>query len=158
MVYNFTRPLRNNQIILQKAPFPATPLQDFSATKAVWLFARDIDKLTPDERQTLKTIRKASPTADKTYELVQEFRDILHHLEGQKLQSWIAKVNDSQIKELQSLARGLERDKAAVIAGLTSPLNNGLVEGMVNKVKLIKRLMFGRADFPLLRKRVLNAL
>ena len=53
---------------------------------------------------------------------------------------------------------GVERDKAAVIAGLTLPYNNGLVEGKVNKLKLIKRMGYGRAEFPLLRQRVLHAL
>ena len=53
---------------------------------------------------------------------------------------------------------GVERDKKAVKAGLTLPQNNGLVEGKVNKLKLIKRMMYGRAAFPLLRQRVLHAL
>ena len=53
---------------------------------------------------------------------------------------------------------GIERDKAAVVAGLTLPQNNGLVEGKVNKLKLIKRMGYGRAEFPLLRQRVLHAL
>jgi transposase len=158
MVNRFLIPLRGKQRIISKAAFPDAPLQDFSPKEAVWLFVRDLDKLAPDERKALMTVRKASQVADKTYELVQEFRHMLHHLEGQKLDEWIAKVNDSQIRELRSFALGLERDKAAVLAGLTMPLNNGLVEGLVNKVKLIKRMMFGRAGFPLLRKRVLNAL
>jgi transposase len=46
----------------------------------------------------------------------------------------------------------MERDKAAVIAGLTLPQNNGVVEGKVNQLKLIKRMMYGRARFALLRK------
>ncbi len=54
--------------------------------------------------------------------------------------------------------QGVERDKAAVVAGLTLSQNNGLVEGKVNKLKLIKRMGYGRAGFPLLRQRVLHAL
>ncbi len=53
---------------------------------------------------------------------------------------------------------GIERDKAAVSAGLTLPINNGLVEGKVNKLKLIKRMGYGRAGFPLLRQRIPHAL
>ena len=53
---------------------------------------------------------------------------------------------------------GIERDKAAVQAGLTRPESNGIVEGKVNKLKLIKRMGYGRAGFPLLRQRVLHAL
>jgi transposase len=55
-------------------------------------------------------------------------------------------------------ASGVEQDKAAVQAGLTLPISNGQVEGQVTKIKLIKRIMFGKAGFPLLRQRVLHAL
>jgi hypothetical protein len=69
-----------------------------------------------------------------------------------------SRVRASQIRELQGFVVSIERDKAAVVAGLTLPQNNGLVEGKVNKLKLIKRMMYGRAAFPLLRQRVLHAL
>ena len=82
----------------------------------------------------------------------------LVHREGVKLDDWLEKVRASQIRELQSFVAGVERDKAAVVAGLTLPQNNGLVEGKVNKLKLIKRMRYGRAAFPLLRQRVLHAL
>ena len=83
---------------------------------------------------------------------------MLHHREGSKLDDWLEKVRASQIRELQSFVAGAERDKAAVVAGLTLPQNNGVVEGKVNKLKLIKRMGYGRASFPLLRQRVLHAL
>ena len=59
---------------------------------------------------------------------------------------------------MQGFVLSRERDKAAVVAGLTLVLNNGVVEGHVNKLKLIKRMGYGRAGFPLLRQRVLHAL
>ena len=60
--------------------------------------------------------------------------------------------------EVQRFAKGLERDKEAVLAGLTEIYSNGQVEGFVTKLKLIKRQGYGRAGFPLLRQRVLHAL
>ncbi|HLH63710.1 MAG TPA: ISL3 family transposase [Ktedonobacteraceae bacterium] len=157
-VYRFLVPLRRKQQIIQKAVVPQVPLQDFSAKDAVWWFVRDPSKLDEKEQTTLTTICQASETARVTYQLVQEFRQMLHALEGEKLDEWLAKVKESQIRELQSFVFGVERDKAAVVAGLTLPHNNGLVEGKVNKLKLIKRMMFGRAEFPLLRQRVLHTL
>lgn len=77
---------------------------------------------------------------------------------GEHLDDWLAKVADSQIPELQSFTLGIERDKPAVVAGLTLPHSNGVVEGKINKLKLIKRMMYGRTEFPLLRQRVLHAL
>lgn len=120
--------------------------------------SRGSEELDADEQATLTAICQASQTAQTTYDLVQDFRQMLHHLEGHKLDEWLAKVVNSQIRELQSFVRGVERDKAAVVAALTYPLNNGVVEGHVNKLKLIKRMMFGRAGFPLLRQRVIHAL
>ncbi len=83
---------------------------------------------------------------------------MLHTRSGEKLADWLQAVKASQIRELQTFVFGVERDKAAVEAGLTLPQNNGLVEGKVNKLKLIKRMGYGRAGFPLLRQRVLHAL
>lgn len=158
MVYRFLVPLRRNQRIIQPAQVPHAPLQDFSAKDAVWLFARNEADLDEKQRETVAAICQTSETAKKTYELVQEFHHMLHHREGEKLDDWLAKVTKSQIRELQSFVLGVERDKAAVVAGLTLPQNNGRLEGKVNKLKLIKRMMYGRAKFPLLRQRVLHAL
>lgn len=55
-------------------------------------------------------------------------------------------------------AQGLQRDKEEVLAGLTLVYSNGQVEGQITKLKLLKRTMYGRAGFPLLRQRVLHAL
>ena len=80
------------------------------------------------------------------------------HTQRGNLDAWLAKAVASQIPEFQSFVLGIERDKAAVQAGLTRPESNGIVEGKVNKLKLIKRMGYGRAGFPLLRQRVLHAL
>ncbi|WP_406841468.1 hypothetical protein ACICHK_40135 [Streptomyces sp. AHU1] len=58
---------------------------------------------------------------------------------------------------LHALAAGIDRDRDAVVAGPTLPWNSGVVEGHVNRIKMLKRQMFGRAGFALLRKRVLSA-
>ena len=157
-IYRFVRSLRKKRRVIWKPEVPHAPLQDFSANDAVWLFARDPDSLDEKERETLAAICQASETAQTTYQLVQEFRHLLHHREGEKLDAWLAKSAASQIRELQSFVQGIERDKVAVVAGLTLSQNNGLVEGKVNKLKLIKRMGYGRAGFPLLRQRVLHAL
>lgn len=157
-VYRFLVPLRRNQRIIQKAAVPHVPLQDFSAKDAVWLFVRAPEKLDEKEQATLTAICQASETARTMYQLVQEFREMLHQRTGKKLDTWLSAVKTSQIRELQSFVLGIERDKAAVVAGLTLPYSNGLVEGKVNKLKLIKRMGYGRAGFALLRQRVIHAL
>jgi len=157
-LYRFLRPLRAHLQLVQTVKAPTSAVQDFSAKEAVWLFVRDLDALDEKEQETLAAICQVSDAARTIYQLVQEFRRILHQREGTLLDAWLEKVRASQIRELQSFVAGVERDKAAVVAGLTLPQNNGLVEGKVNKLKLIKRMGYGRAGFPLLRQRVLHAL
>ena len=76
---------------------------------------------------------------------------------GEQLDSWLSKAKSSKLIDLQNFASGLERDKAAVMAGLTEKWSNGQTEGQVNRLKLKKREMYGRAKFDLLQRRVLEA-
>jgi transposase len=68
---------------------------------------------------------------------------------------WIARVEADHLPDLHSFTAGLKRDLAAVVNGLTLPYSSGAVEGTVNRIKMLKRQMYGRASFDLLRKRVL---
>jgi transposase len=70
---------------------------------------------------------------------------------------WRLCVEQSGLKELQSFSTGLMKDESAVRAAMTYDWSNGQVEGNVNRLKMIKRMMFGRAGFALLRSRVLHA-
>jgi transposase len=74
---------------------------------------------------------------------------------GEHLDDWIAAVQADDLPDLHSFAVGLTRDHAAVLNGLTLPYSSGAVEGQVNRIKMLKRQMYGRAKFDLLRKRVL---
>lgn len=124
----------------------------------MWLFIRTLDSLDEIEREDLAAFREANKVLDKAYRLVQDFLLMLRKREGHRLECWLAQVAKSDLPELQQFARGVQRDKAAVQAGLTWEINNGQVEGQVTKIKLIKRQMYGKAGFALLRHRVLHAL
>jgi transposase len=76
---------------------------------------------------------------------------------GEDLEQWITDVEQDTLAPLASFARNLRRDQDAVHAGLTFEHSSGRVEGTVNRIKMLKRQMFGRANFDLLRKRVLHA-
>ena len=101
---------------------------------------------------------KVSTTLKRTYDLVQDFLHMVYQREGERLDAWLEKIAESGLAELQSFASGIEKDKDAVRAGLTWSINNGTVEGHVTKLKLIKRQMYGKAGFALLRQRILHAL
>jgi transposase len=136
------------------AQAPALP----TSRQAAFLFLRRPEKLRVEEQEQLDKLRQIHPEVDQAYDLVQQFVRMLRTRSGEHLDAWLARVQSSELPELQSFAVGIEKDKDAVRAGLTWWINNGMVEGHVTKLKLIKRQGYGKADFPLLRKRVLHAL
>jgi transposase len=140
-----------------QAPLNPARLRKFTASTAVWLFVRDKKSLDEVELEDLATFCQASPTLKQTYDLVQDFMQLVRKREGHRLDAWLERVALSNLAELQSFAAGVEKDKAAVKAGLTWSITNAQVEGQVTKLKLIKRTMYGKAGFPLLRQRVLHA-
>jgi transposase len=75
---------------------------------------------------------------------------------AQELASWLERVEADDQPELRTFAAGIRQDLAAVTAGLTLPYSSGPTEGNVNRVKAIKRQMYGRASLDLLRKRVIH--
>jgi transposase len=155
MVYRFLETLKTTEIVTSAG---TARLPHYTSTAAVWLFMRHRDHLDEIEREDLAAFRLAHASLNTTYQLVQDFLQMMRHREGKRLDTWLSQVHESGLPELQSFAQGVEQDKAAVQAGLTLPISNGQVEGQVTKIKLIKRMMYGRAEFPLLRQRVLHAL
>jgi transposase len=90
-------------------------------------------------------------------ELIQAFLAIIRERRGHELGAWMTEAIESGIAELARFARGLQEDLAAVKAGLTLAWSNGVTEGQIHRLKLVKRQGYGRAGFALLRQRVLQA-
>jgi hypothetical protein len=156
--------LGNALTIFGLNPFPKLDLTPFAFTvtgvamASSWLIVRPLAALKADERADLQELCQASQELETLHMLVQSFGQIVRKREGHRLEAWIKQVTNSGLADVQRFAKGLERDKAAVLAGLTLVYSNGQVEGQVNKLKLLKRTMYGRAAFPLLRQRALHAL
>ena len=126
--------------------------------QATFLFLSRPEQLDTEEQETVCQLRQSHQEVELAYNLVQQFAQMLRTRMGEGLDAWLTRALASQIPEFRSFVQGIERDKAAVKVGLTLSTSNGLVEGKVNKLKLIKRMGYGRAAFPLLRQRVLHAL
>jgi transposase len=154
-VYRYLKTLKQADV---RASLNPERLQKYSVNAAIWLFVRDPEKLDEIEREDLAAFCQASAPLKKAYVLLQDFLSMVHKREGYRLDAWLARAAESGLPELQSFVAGVEKDKDAVQAGLTWPVNNGMVEGHVTKLKLTKRTMYGRAGFALLRQRVLHAI
>jgi transposase len=159
MLYAFLATLRHPTEVQQAGRPAETHLRlSLTAREALWLVVRDPVDLAQDEQETLTTLRQAIPLVEAIYPLVQEFRQLLHQRAGDRLDHWLEQARASCIQDLRRFAEGIEKDKAAVVAGFTVQESNGPTEGHITKLKLVKRTMYGRAGFSLLRQRLLHAL
>jgi len=132
-----------------------------SPKRLVWLLLGDPEDLETAERGALDEMLKASTDVAAIYPLIQRFEKMLRKAgsDGQaaKLDRWLGEVLTSGVKDFETFATGLKREQSGVEAALTLPYSNGQTEGQINKLKLIKRQMYGRASFQMLRQRVLGA-
>jgi transposase len=104
----------------------------------------------------LTRLCEADPLIAQTFTLLQDFATMLRERQGARLDAWLAQIEEQEVAELKNFARGLKKDYDAVKAGLTLEWSNGQVEGHVHRLKLLKRQMYGKANFQTLRKRVLK--
>ena len=119
------------------------------------LLYKPIDDLKGISPQQLEFILSVYPSYKNILNAVYEFKDILKSKEPERICSWMDKVSTLGIAELNSFVEGLKLDIKAVCNAITYDYNNGLAEGTINKVKVIKRIMFGRCRFPLLKSKCL---
>lgn len=133
---------------------PAVPGPPKARDLASWILTHP-DNLKDEEKAKLAQARERCPHLDSLAGHVAEFAKILTGLHGDQLDDWIAAVEADDQPDLHSFVRGIKHDYDAVLNGLTMTWNSGVVEGNVNRVKMLKRQMFGRATFPMLRKRIL---
>ena len=105
-------------------------------------------------------LQTSAPISRTVYSLVQEFASLLRTRSvdaSARLTTWMEQACASTVVELERFASGIQKDIAAVLGAITSPWSNAQVEGQVTRVKLLKRQMYGRARFDLLRARILLA-
>jgi transposase len=128
-----------------------------SSRSAAFLMILPAEKLTAQERQQVEQICQASDELRTVYLLSQEFVLLLKDRQAEALDGWLKRARESQVSELASFVNGIRRDYAAVRAAFSLTFSNGVVEGHVNRLKFLKRQMFGRAHLDLLRVKVLHA-
>jgi len=129
-----------------------------SARRVSWLLLRDEAELEPQEQQFGEQLQERCPELRSAAELSRAFRALVREHREAGWAAWLSEACSPAIaKEMRGFAEGLKKDEAAVRAAWRLEWSNGQVEGPVNRLKLMKRQMFGRAKFDLQRQRVLLA-
>jgi transposase len=138
----------------QRAVQPEVKTRDLSPRQAAMLMARRPEDLSTDQQRTLAKL-ETSPEIATMHDLVREFRALLRGRREEDLPKWTDHAIASGLPEMKRFAETLLRDQSAILAAIRLPWSNGQVEGQVHRLKLIKRQMYGRAGFLLLKRRVL---
>jgi transposase len=144
------------ELATDAGPRAATGRVSLAGPRAlVWVLLR-----AEDQRDAVETALLPHLLQDEDVgvarDLLRRFQEMVRRRRPDRLDAWLDACHRSSIVELDNFATALERDLAAVRAGLTEPWSNGQVEGQITRLKLIKRAMYGRASLDLLRRCVLE--
>ena len=124
-------------------------------TTMISLLYKEIENVKEITKELFDKVISMYPKAGIIYRTVRSFKEIMFSKKENKLDSWIVETKKLNIQEFNSFINGIERDIEAVKNGIKYEYNNGLAEGSVNKIKVIKRIMYGRCSFALLKQKVL---
>jgi len=135
------------------APAPSPPLSTAPRT-VCWLLLQDDEERSPPEPASVAELLSTSPLLVQLAPVARACFALLHERRVDDLESWLQQATASSIGELAAFAEGVRRDLAAVHAAMRLPWSQGQTEGQVNRLKLLKRQLYGRAKLDLLRQRV----
>jgi len=142
----------------QSLPCVAEPVcQPLTPRRASWLVLRRETTRTAAETQQLAQLRTQHAEVAAAIDLAQDFATLVRQRQSAQLEPWLKRATASTLVALQRFAAGLYEDYEAIKAGVTLPWSNGPVEGHINRLKMLKRQMFGRARLGLLSRRFLLA-
>jgi transposase len=125
--------------------------------RATWLVLRRPAKRTEAEAQQLTQLHAQQAEVAEAIDLAQDFAALVRQRQPERLDPWLKRATTSTLEALQRFATGLREDYEAVKAGVTLPWSTSPVEGHINRLKMLKRQMFGRARLDLLSGRFLRA-
>jgi transposase len=147
-------PSEVKQHYIHRARLPAIKMPLPSARRAAWLFLKSETELIEEERLFVGEMLKSSVEIRQAVAVTKKFQEMVKKRNIEWLEEWLLEAEKIGTK-WKNFVKGLRQDYKAVAAALTTVWSNGQVEGQVNRLKFLKRQMYGRAKFDLLRARVL---
>lgn len=154
-LYRFTRHLPQDKPSSDQPKVKRLSIQVWSSRKAAIYLNKPSEGWTEEEKTYLQTFLELCPEAKTARKLVRSFHQHLTNRRVDKLEPWLEEALASNLEELKNFVKGLRQDYEAVQLAFTLTWSNGQVEGQVNRLKMLKRQMYGRAGFKLLRRRIL---
>ena len=146
------RPQRGQQLLPMVT---AATSRRLTPRRATWLVLRSPEHRTEEDYHQLAQLSAQSPPLAEAVALAQDFAGLVRQRQPSQLEPWVARAATSPLPPFRSFARGLREDYAAVHAGVTLPWSQGPIEGHINRLKMLKRQMCGRARLDLLARRLL---
>ncbi len=165
LVAAYARRLRQAQGLAPGQRCPRRPLPrvaepvcpPLTPRRATWLVLRRATKRTEAETQQLTQLHAQAAEVAEAIDLAQDFLQLVRQRQPEHFDAWLERASTSALEAVQRFASGLRDDYAAVTAGMTLPWSTSPVEGHINRLKMVKRQMFGRAHLDLLSRRFLRA-
>jgi transposase len=131
--------------------------RELTPRTAAWTVLRREERRSAQDREVLAELRQCNPELDEAIALAEEFAALVRGREPERLDPWLQRAQDGTIVSLRRFAKRLSADYEAVRAAVTLSWSNGPVEGQINRLKMLKRTMYGRAGLDLLGRRFLLA-
>jgi transposase len=131
------------------------PHRRLTPRQATWLTLRPAERSTEQDHHQLVQLTAQAPELAEAVALAQDFAALVRQRQPTQLDSWLTRAATSALAPFRRFARGLREDYAAVTAAVTLPWSQGPIEGHINRLKMLKRQMFGRARLDLLARRFL---
>jgi len=156
--------LKEEKYVIAKKSGPE--VRDYSSLSLAHagILVKRLENRSEEEIRTLKRLKTVHRLTERCCTLFERFAEMIRDTEQTseeqvrgRLEEWIWEAKASGVAELKAFALKLYQDMEAVVAAMVMPYSQGQTEGRINKLKLVKRSMYGRGEFDLLRQRVLCA-
>lgn len=133
------------------------PVRALSPRQARWLLLRPVTVLRPEELAYREQLLRQDEAIGEAQALADDFTQLVRERDPAALAPWLVRAGHSALGEFREFVVALRRDLSAVEAALTYEWSSGQTEGQINRLKMLKRQMYGRASLPLLKRRFLEA-
>lgn len=147
---------RERKLIREAKGGSAEPVEKIERKWLISLLYKPVDEVKKISQKQLDKVIERYPLIGKVHDIVKSFKNTLFSKEPDEIEKWLEEAEKLEIEQISSFVNGIRKDIDAVKNAIELDYNNGLAEGSVNKLKVVKRIMYGRNSFELLKSKLLR--